>query len=94
MCCIFTLYGLIFCLGKDVLIIGSGSSGHDLSIHIEKYAKSVTISSRDPQKLKNHKIPENILVKGIVIKIRESGAVFEDGTEKSFDVIIYCTGES
>lgn len=38
-------------------------------------------------------MPETILIRENVKNVTETGAIFVDGTEKSFDTIIYCTGK-
>lgn len=81
-------------------MIGCGSSGVDIVIHLSKYARSVTISRNKPkhetpeerQKYENA-WPQQTMLKDNVKRFTERGAEFIDGTELWFTTIIFATGE-
>lgn len=78
-------------LDKDVLIIGAGPSGVDLTYAVSKHAKRLAFSHRTHNP--NHRLPNTVSFKGQIREITESGAVFTDGSQETFTHIIYCTGE-
>lgn len=76
--------------GKQVLVIGAGPSGVDISQEIAQQAEMVFWS--------NHLSPpkvlavENLVQKPDVKELTKHGANFTDGSCERFDVIVYCTG--
>lgn len=82
-----------------MLIIGAGTSGIDLLIHLIKVASSVTLSRKEKfnetdemrQKYLSALPPKTIL-KGVVRRFTAEGAEFIDGSHRSFTTIIYATG--
>lgn len=84
-----------------MLIIGAGTSGCDLVIHLSKVAKSVTLSRRhQPEEtvemlLKfQNSLPPKTVVRDVVKRFTVDGAEFIDGTQQKFSTIIYATGET
>ncbi|XP_031628156.1 dimethylaniline monooxygenase [N-oxide-forming] 3-like isoform X2 [Contarinia nasturtii] len=84
---------------KNVLVIGAGPSGRDIAIHVAKRANRVTLSrhvrkdetAEDLQRLQRGYGPK-ITLKGEVKRLTKKAAEFEDGTQQTFDTIIYATG--
>ncbi|XP_031621692.1 dimethylaniline monooxygenase [N-oxide-forming] 3-like isoform X2 [Contarinia nasturtii] len=84
---------------KDVLIVGAGPSGKDITIHVATYANRVTLSRHIPddeneqdfQKLQVGFGPK-VTLRGEVQRLTENGAEFKDGTYQTFDSIIFATG--
>lgn len=83
-----------------MLIIGAGTSGTDLLIHLIKVAGSVTLSRK--KKLNEtdemcqkylSALPPKTILKGVVKRFTADGAEFLDGTRQSFTTIIYATGK-
>jgi dimethylaniline monooxygenase (N-oxide forming) len=76
--------------GKNVLVIGAGPSGVDISQEIAKCANKVLWSNHlEVQKV----LPTtNIIQKPDVAKLTNHGAIFTDGTSENFNDIVYCTG--
>lgn len=76
--------------GKQVLIVGAGPSGVDISQEIAQHAETVFWSNHlSPPKVIN---VHNLIQKPDVKELTEHGANFTDGTSESFDDIVYCTG--
>ena len=76
--------------GEDVLIIGYGASGIDLTKILSKVAKSVTTSTK--KLIVNH-AEFNVTFKSPIKRFTADGVEFSDGTQKKFSTIIYATGE-
>ncbi|KAK5649045.1 hypothetical protein RI129_003937 [Pyrocoelia pectoralis] len=74
---------------KNVLVIGGSSSGVDIAGLISKVAAKVVLCYRSM--LKKNDL-EDIPKKQEVSRFTESGVIFRDGTEDTFDTILYCTG--
>ncbi|KAK4884289.1 hypothetical protein RN001_000560 [Aquatica leii] len=74
---------------QRVLIIGGSYSGQELTLRIAEVAELVLLSHRKPIIIEH---PKNFVSKPEVKEIKQNGAVFIDGTEETFDVILYCTG--
>ncbi|XP_046811658.1 senecionine N-oxygenase-like [Lucilia cuprina] len=76
---------------KEVLIIGAGPSGMDITQHIAKTAKQVFLS---------HHLSEapptdfmgTVSQKPDVKYFTSTGAVFKDDSVEDFDCVVYCTG--
>ncbi|XP_031348342.1 flavin-containing monooxygenase FMO GS-OX-like 3 [Photinus pyralis] len=75
--------------GKNVLVIGGSSSGVDIAGLISKVANKVVLCYRS--RLKSSDL-DNVEKKQELSNITPSGVVFRDGTEDTFDTILYCTG--
>jgi len=76
---------------KDVLMIGSSYSAEDIASQCYKYgAKSITISYRS-QPI-GYEWPENMEERPLVTHFEGSIAHFSDGSSKSYDAIVMCTG--
>lgn len=91
----FTQNDSIFLLSpkidEEVLVIGAGPSGMDLANEVSKRAKRVSLS--------HHQHPEpktvfasNVDMRPDVKRLTETGAVFIDGSQQTYTVILYCTG--
>lgn len=72
-------------------MIGAGPSGMDLANEVSKVAKRVSLSHhQDPE-------PQTVFAANVdkrpdVERLTSNGAVFVDGTEQTYTVILYCTG--
>ncbi|XP_054278747.1 senecionine N-oxygenase-like [Macrosteles quadrilineatus] len=78
---------------QNVVIIGGGASGLDLTNHISKCAAKVFLSHRsDRFDEKNVTLLDNVIFKTDVVSLTEDSAVFGDGTVERVDAVIYCTG--
>ena len=77
--------------GKDVLVVGSSYSAEDIALQCYKFgAKSVTISFRTAAM--GFEWPENITELPLVTRIEGKTCFFKDGSERSVDAIVLCTG--
>lgn len=63
----------------------------DLAYEISKKAERVTLSHHHKPNPKTI-FPTNVDQKPDVKQLTENGAVFVDGTTKTYSVIFYCTG--
>lgn len=78
-------------IGKDVLLIGTSYSAEDIGSQCWKYgAKSVTNSYRTAPM--GFKWPDNWEEKPLLQKVEGNTATFKDGSTKTIDAIILCTG--
>jgi trimethylamine monooxygenase len=78
-------------VGKDVLLIGTSYSAEDIGSQCWKYgAKSVTNSYRTAPM--GFKWPDNWEEKPLLQKVEGNTATFKDGSTKTIDAIILCTG--
>ncbi|XP_030375082.1 senecionine N-oxygenase [Scaptodrosophila lebanonensis] len=77
--------------GENVLVIGAGPSGMDITNHIRKVAKQVYLSHH-LDTTPNTAFMGNVTQKPDVANFTKNGAVFKDGTEETFQHVIYCTG--
>lgn len=87
-------------LGKTVLVIGSGTSAHDIVLQLSGTAKRVTFSqyarpdeSNEDRKKRLGGYGKNVIHKYNVNFLTTDGAEFTDETQQTFDVIICATGE-
>ena len=77
--------------GKDVLLIGTSYSAEDIGSQCWKYGcKSVTISHRT--KPMGFDWPGNWEERPLLERVEGHTAYFKDGTSKTVDAIILCTG--
>jgi Predicted flavoprotein involved in K+ transport len=77
--------------GKDILIIGTSYSAEDIGSQCHKYGcKSVTISHRT--KPIGFDWPQTWSEVPLLVKVEGNLATFKDGTTKTVDAIILCTG--
>lgn len=80
---------------ENVLIIGGGPSGIDLTVEIGKVAQRVVWSNHVIESLGMKvplKLPSNALEKPDVAKLTENGVEFVDGSFEEFSAIVYATG--
>ncbi|MHC5225786.1 flavin-containing monooxygenase [Ignatzschineria sp. LJL83] len=76
---------------QDILLIGSSYSAEDIGTQCFKYgAKSITFSYRTNPI--GHDWPEGFEERPQLEKVKGTTAYFKDGTSKTFDTIIFCTG--
>ncbi|XP_050419656.1 senecionine N-oxygenase-like isoform X2 [Adelges cooleyi] len=75
----------------NVLIIGSGPSGVDISVDVAKVAKQVFLSHHN-EKILSKKFPSNVIHKPDVESISKNTVCFNDNSIAEMDAIIYCTG--
>lgn len=88
---------LLYYADKTVLVVGTRSSGTDMSREIAHVAKTVIVSGRSlttditSEQNKNN---NNIIHKGEILEFRSDGTVlFKDNTVmKGIDEILWCTG--
>lgn len=78
--------------GKEVLVIGSGPSGVDITHEISKEANRVFFSQHAINPKFNY--GENVTIKPDVEAFTKNGAQFSDGSEEQFSVVLFCTGKS
>ena len=77
--------------GKDVLLIGTSYSAEDIGSQCWKYGcKSVTISYRT--KPMGFDWPDNWEERPLLERVEGHTAYFKDGTSKTVDAVILCTG--
>ena len=77
--------------GKDVLIIGTSYSAEDIGSQCWKYgAKSITVSHRTAAM--GYDWPANWEEVPLLTKVDGQTAYFKDGSSKTIDAIILCTG--
>lgn len=76
---------------KDVLIVGGGPSGVDITYAVLKHARRLAFSHRNHNP--NHRFPTTVSMKGEIRELTDTGAIFMDGSEETFTHIVYCTGE-
>ncbi|MBD3787593.1 MAG: NAD(P)/FAD-dependent oxidoreductase [Sphingomonadales bacterium] len=77
--------------GQDVLLVGASYSAEDIGSQCWKYgAKSITTSYRSAPM--GFKWPDNWEEKPALEKVEGKTAFFKDGTSKTVDAIILCTG--
>lgn len=77
--------------GKDILIIGTSYSAEDIGSQCWKYgAKSITVSHRTAAM--GYDWPSNWEEVPLLTKVDGQMAHFKNGTSKSVDTIILCTG--
>ncbi|XP_052871989.1 senecionine N-oxygenase-like [Anopheles cruzii] len=74
---------------QRVLVVGGGHSGLDIAPEIAENATRVVLSHRCPHAAHTG---SRVVQKPEVRSLTATGAVFVDGEEEDFDVIIYCTG--
>ncbi|XP_014244539.1 flavin-containing monooxygenase FMO GS-OX5-like [Cimex lectularius] len=78
--------------GKNVIVIGAGPSGLDLSLEIATKAKKVYLSRHRGSDEPKNVFPSNVEMRFEVSEIRGNKLTFDDGKEIEVDVIFYCTG--
>nr|XP_019537917.2 senecionine N-oxygenase-like [Aedes albopictus] len=76
---------------EKVLVVGAGPSGMDLALEISKTALHVTLSHHTKEPFKTV-FPANLIQKPDIAELTQNGALFEDGSQEYFTVILYCTG--
>ena len=77
--------------GKDVLIIGTSYSAEDIGSQCWKYgAKSITVSHRTAAM--GYDWPANWEEVPLLTKVDGQTAYFKDGSSKTIDAIVLCTG--
>ncbi|MEH6527150.1 MAG: NAD(P)/FAD-dependent oxidoreductase [Sneathiella sp.] len=76
---------------KDILVVGTSYSAEDIGSQCWKYGcKSITVSHRtEPM---GFKWPENWEEVPLLVKVEGNLCTFKDGTTKTVDAIILCTG--
>ena len=78
---------------ENVLIVGCGPSGIDLTVEIGKVAKRVFWSNHLNAATKfSITLPKVVSEKPDVLRLTETGAEFADGSFEEFSVIFYSTG--
>ncbi|CAG4986717.1 unnamed protein product [Colias eurytheme] len=78
--------------GRNVIIVGAGPSGVDITLDIATVAKTVYHSHHSKIKYTKTKFPNNYVEKPDIEEFNEKGALFADGTYEDVDAVIYCTG--
>lgn len=72
-------------------MIGGGPSALDIAYEISKVAERVTLSHHIKDKPKTI-FPSNLTQKPDIECVTKTGAKFKDGSEETFNAIVYCTG--
>lgn len=75
---------------KNVLIVGAGPSGVDLTHALAAHAKRVIFSHHSHNL--SHFYPSNVIRKGSIQRFTRNSVVFADGIEIDITDIVYCTG--
>lgn len=76
--------------GRNVLVVGGGPSGVDITQEIAQRAKKVFWSNHlTPPKVVS---AQNVVQKTDVQHFDEEGATFVNGSRETFDDVVYCTG--
>ncbi|KAK7584095.1 hypothetical protein V9T40_005058 [Parthenolecanium corni] len=75
---------------KNVVVIGAGPSGLDISTQISGHANKVYLSHHS-EKAKFIDFPENVIQKPDLSEISENEITFSDGSIVQADAIVYCT---
>ncbi|XP_050521460.1 uncharacterized protein LOC126894462 [Daktulosphaira vitifoliae] len=78
---------------NNVVVVGCGASGLDISFGVSKVAKKVFLSHHNP-KMFNLNVPSNYFHKTDIKELVEDGVIFVDGSYEQVDAVIYCTGYS
>lgn len=73
------------------MIIGSGSSGLDISIEVAQVADKLFLSHHRDKTIPSP-FPDNYVQKPDVKEFTENSVIFIDGTVEEIDHVIYCTG--
>nr|XP_023028752.1 senecionine N-oxygenase-like [Leptinotarsa decemlineata] len=76
---------------KRVLVIGSGSSGKDVTKFVANVAEKVILSHRSPLD-SSFKLPPGVVTKPVVMEFKETSVLFADGSEEDIDAVVFCTG--
>ena len=76
---------------QQVLVVGGGASGRDISLDVAQVAKDVYVSCH--KKLVSP-LPSNVHQMSVVMGISEDGVVKFEGETKKIDSILVCTGYS
>nr|XP_018900370.1 PREDICTED: senecionine N-oxygenase-like [Bemisia tabaci]XP_018900371.1 PREDICTED: senecionine N-oxygenase-like [Bemisia tabaci]XP_018900372.1 PREDICTED: senecionine N-oxygenase-like [Bemisia tabaci]XP_018900373.1 PREDICTED: senecionine N-oxygenase-like [Bemisia tabaci] len=76
---------------KNVLVIGSGPSGTDISVELSNVAQNVYLSHHDPT-IDQIVFPEKVTKKPDVLRLNNDSVDFVDGSTSHIDAILYCTG--
>lgn len=76
---------------ETVLVVGAGPSGMDLALEISRKARHVTLSHHSKEPFRTI-FPSNLDQKPDIAELTRNGAVYKDGTQENFTVILYCTG--
>ncbi len=72
-------------------MIGAGPSALDLTVELSKVAQRVTLSHHSDTPI-TAKFDSNVDQKPDITRFTKNGAIFTDGTEADYTVIIFCTG--
>lgn len=78
-------------LGEDVLIVGGGTSGIEISHIIAPFAGTVTLSAHSRIDAKTQ-LPADVKLRPDVVELTKNGPKFQDDTQDTFTKILYCTG--
>lgn len=76
---------------RDVVVIGAGPSGMDLSLEVAREARSVVLSHHWPEPITT-KFPDNLRQRPDVELVSEREVRFTDGSTAPCDVLFFCTG--
>jgi dimethylaniline monooxygenase (N-oxide forming) len=77
----------------DICIIGAGPSGIDIVQAIAKTARHVIWSTHLQQQL-SIALPDNVKMRPDIAALSPRGAIFVDGSEDKFSILLHCTGYS
>lgn len=96
-CSCFMVHGIR--IGKNILVIGAGTSGIDIIHQLPKMASTrVTLSRRESpyDSTELRKILEEFFgckLKGDVERFTSDDVEFKDGSRQSFEIVIFATGK-
>lgn len=77
--------------GKNVLCLGAGASGLDISLQAAALANKVYLSYKPPH-VSTASFPNTVEVLPYVRSADVGGFHFEDGSFRSVDTVVFCTG--
>lgn len=76
---------------RRVLLVGAGSSGLDLSVHLSNITSKLVHSHHLVYNQPN--LPNTYIKKPDIMMFTPNGAVFQDGSYEEFDEVIFATGK-
>lgn len=76
---------------RRVLLVGAGSSGLDLAVHLSNVTSKLVHSHHLVYNQPN--LPISYIKKPDIMTFTPTGAVFQDGSYEEFDEVIFATGK-
>lgn len=86
-------------IDENVLVIGLGPSGMDITAQLSKVANRITFSqykrpneTKEEREKRQNLLPPKTTLQDDVKRFTPNGAEFIDGTNETFSVVIFATG--